>query len=82
MLQYTMTKNITQKILEYTVIFEPAEKGGYVATVPALNDCASQGETFEETVTNIKDAIQGIITVMEKEGLKIPQIKIIPVMLT
>lgn len=66
---------ITKKVLEYTVIFEPAEEGGYVARVPVLNDISTQGNTFEETVENVKDAIAGVIAVMEEEGIKIPQEK-------
>ncbi len=66
---------ITKKILEYTVIFEPAEEGGYVARVPVLNDISTQGSTFEETVENVKDAIAGVIAVMEEEGVKVPQEK-------
>lgn len=66
---------ITKKVLEYTVIFEPAEEGGYVARVPVLNDISTQGNTFEETVENIKDAISGVIAVMEEEGVKVPQEK-------
>lgn len=69
-----MTK-ITKKVLEYTVIFEPAEEGGYVARVPVLNDISTQGNTFEETVENVKDAIAGVIAVMEEEGVKVPQEK-------
>ena len=68
-----MKRNISKKVLEYTVIFEPAEEGGYIASVPALNSCITQGETFEEAVANVKDAIEGIIAVMEEEGLEIPQ---------
>lgn len=66
---------IVKNILEYTVIFEIAEEGGYVARVPALNNCATQGETFEEAVENIKDAISGIVAVMEEEGIEVPQEK-------
>lgn len=43
-----MAKKISQKILKYTAIFEPAEEGGYVVSVPALPGCATQGETFEK----------------------------------
>lgn len=56
-------KNLTKKILEYTAIFEPAEEGGYVVSVPAIPGCATQGETFEEAAVNIKDAIQGCLAV-------------------
>ncbi len=43
--------------MEYTVIFHKAEEGGYWAEVPALSGCFSQGETIEEAMENIKEAI-------------------------
>lgn len=46
-----------KKILEYTVVFEEEKEGGYSAWVPTLPGCASQGETFEEALGNIKEAI-------------------------
>jgi predicted RNase H-like HicB family nuclease len=46
-----------QKVLNYNVIFQKEEEGGYSVWVPALPGCASQGETFEEAVNNIKEAI-------------------------
>lgn len=68
-------KNLTKKILEYTVIFEPVEEGGYVVSAPAIPGCATQGETFEEAAANIKDAIQGCLAVLKEEGEEIPQEK-------
>lgn len=47
-----------KKILEYTVVFEEEKEGGYSAWVPTLPGCASQGETFEKTLENIKEAIE------------------------
>lgn len=41
---------------------------GYVVEVPELPGCLSQGKTFEEAAANIKDAIQGVLHVMEKHG--------------
>lgn len=46
-----------QKVLEYNTIFQKEEEGGYSVWVPALPGCASQGETFEEALDNIKEAI-------------------------
>jgi predicted RNase H-like HicB family nuclease len=43
-------------ILRYTVILEREEDGGYVASVPALSGCVSQGDTREEAIRNIRDA--------------------------
>lgn len=47
-----------KKVLEYTVVFQEEKAGGYSAWVPALPGCASQGETFEEALKNIKEAIE------------------------
>lgn len=63
------------KIAKYTAIFEPAEEGGYVVTVPALPGCVTEGDSFEEAVEMIKDAIKGYLWVAKKEGLEIPQEK-------
>jgi len=43
---------------EYTVIFEPAEEGGYVVTVPALPGLHTEGDTFEEARAMAEDAIR------------------------
>lgn len=70
-----MRDDLKQKILEYTAIFEPAEEGGYVVSIPALPGCATQGDTFEEAVANIKDATQGYLEVLKEGGQEIPQEK-------
>ena len=44
--------------MEYTIIVHKAEEGGYWVEVPALPGCFSQGETIEEAMINIKEAIQ------------------------
>jgi len=44
--------------MKITVILEPQEEGGYTAYVPSLPGCISQGETKEETIKNIKEAIE------------------------
>ena len=68
-----MNKNISQKVLEYTVVFEPAEEGGYIASVPALPGCVTQGDNFEDAVVMVKDAIEGYLRVLKDEGEIIPQ---------
>lgn len=52
-----MKKGVS-KIYSYSVFYEAASEGGYVAFVPALSGCHSQGETLEETEKNIKEAIE------------------------
>lgn len=49
------------------VVIEQDEAGYYVAEVPALPGCLSQGTTYEETITNIKEAIEGWLEVMESK---------------
>jgi len=41
---------------------------GYVVEVPELPGCLSQGKTRDEAMANIKDAIHGVLFVMEKNG--------------
>lgn len=63
------------KIAKYTAIFEPAEEGGYVVSVPALPGCVTEGDSFEEAVEMVKDAIKGYLFVMKKVGEEIPEEK-------
>ena len=68
-----MKKQKVAKVLKYTVVFEPSEQGGYVASVPALPGCMSQGDSFEEAVKMIKDAISGYLVVLKEKGSEIPK---------
>ena len=43
--------------LTYEVVLEPSEEGRYTVYVPALRGCVSEGDTEEEALENIKDAI-------------------------
>ena len=58
----------------YTVIFEPAEEGGYIARVPALDGCVTQGETLEEAMDMAKDVIEGYLAVLKEEGFALKHI--------
>ena len=49
------------------VIIEKDEAGYYIAEVPALPGCLSQGKTYEEAIANIKEAIEGWLEVMESK---------------
>jgi predicted RNase H-like HicB family nuclease len=46
------------------IVREDPEDGGYVVSCPAIPGCHSQGETVEEALDNIKDAISGCIAVL------------------
>ena len=51
-------KKIKKEILKFNAVFLEEEDGGYSVNVPALPGCFSQGDTFEEAVKNIQEAIQ------------------------
>lgn len=57
----------------FTVVLEPEEDGGYSVHCPALPGCSSQGDTLEEALDNIKEAILGVLGVRHDEGLPIPK---------
>lgn len=57
----------------YKVVFEPQEEGGFTAIVPSLSGCVSQGDTFDETIANIKEAIELYIESLEADGLPVPE---------
>ena len=56
----------------YHVVLEPDPAGGYVAVVPAFPGCYSQGETAEEAVANVREAIALTIEDMRDRGEPIP----------
>lgn len=55
----------------YELRSEP--EGGYAINVPALPGCISYGETFEEAMTMIADAMEGWLAVARQEGFPIPE---------
>ena len=61
---------------DFDVFLEEAEEGGYVVTCPALPGCVSEGETREEAIRNIRDAIEGYITVLHRHGQSLPKVDI------
>ena len=56
----------------FYVYLEPAEEGGYIVSAPALPGCVTQGETKEEALEMIKDAIRGYIASLRKHGDPLP----------
>ena len=49
------------------VVFHEAEEGGYWAEVPAIPGCATQGESFEELLSNLYEAVEGRLSVDVRE---------------
>ena len=57
---------------EYSVIVHDAEEGGYWVEVPALPGCYSQGESVDEALANVKEAIAMYLEALEDEDAAIP----------
>ena len=51
-------KKIEKEILKFNAVFLEEDDGGYSVSVPALPGCFSQGDTFEDAVENIKEAME------------------------
>jgi len=57
---------------KFLVYLEQAEEGGYIVSCPQLPGCVTQGETVDEALAMIRDAIQGYIASLQKHGEPIP----------
>jgi predicted RNase H-like HicB family nuclease len=53
---------------KFTVIVHPEPSGGFWGEVPALPGCYSQGETVDELLDNLREAIGVTLEVMQEEG--------------
>ncbi len=58
--------------MKYRVLIEQDEDGVYVAEVPTLPGCISQGQTREEAIENVKEAIAAYLESLEAHGDPIP----------
>jgi len=52
--------------LKVKVVIHEAEEGGYWAEVPAIPGCATQGETIDELMKNVREAVEGCLSVEVK----------------
>lgn len=52
--------------MKYKVVIEPCDEGGFAVHCPALRGCWSQGETVEDALENIRDAIETYLRSQEE----------------
>jgi predicted RNase H-like HicB family nuclease len=53
---------------KFAVVIHVEPAGGFWGEVPALPGCYSQGETVDELLSNLREAISGVLEVMQQEG--------------
>jgi len=58
--------------MKLKAIVHKAEDGGYWAEVPAIPGCATQGETTEELIENLQEAIQGCLDIEIEPPVEFP----------
>jgi predicted RNase H-like HicB family nuclease len=66
-------KTKPRKMLSYSVFYEEVPEGGYVASVPALPGCHTQGESLAEAESNVAEAIAVYIESLTAHKEPIPQ---------
>jgi predicted RNase H-like HicB family nuclease len=66
--------------MKLKVIVHEAEEGGYWAEVPAVPGCASQGDTWEELLSNLYEAVEGCLSVpvedASEQGAKVIELSV------
>ena len=59
------------KKYNFTVLIEKDEDGGYIATVPEVKGCHTQGDTIAEIMANVDEAIKLCLEVHAKDGIQV-----------
>jgi predicted RNase H-like HicB family nuclease len=65
--------------MKLRVVLEPSEDGGYTVTVPALPGCISEGDSREEALANIEDAIQLYLEPVEDDTLLARDVEVVEI---
>jgi len=61
-----------KNIYDFKVMIEPDESGGFIVSCPSIQGCYSQGDTLNEALENIKEAILLCLDDLKEEGEEIP----------
>lgn len=67
--------------MKIKVVIHEAEEGGYWAEVPAIPGCATQGETFQELLTNLYEAVEGCLSVDVSQVQEAPRDQVLDIVI-
>jgi predicted RNase H-like HicB family nuclease len=67
--------------MKLRIVLEPSEDGGYTAVVPALPGCVSEGESREEALANVQEAIELYLEPVEDDWELSPEAEVLEVVL-
>ena len=65
--------------MKIKVVVQEAEEGGFWAEVPAIPGCATQGDTLEELMKNVHEAVEGCLSVEVEEPKRTDKDKVLEV---
>ena len=65
--------------MKIKVVVHEAEEGGYWAEVPAIPGCANQGDTLDELMKNVREAVEGCLSVEVEEPKKADKDKVLEI---
>lgn len=65
--------------MKLKVVVYEAEEGGYWAEVPALPGCASQGDTMDELMTNVREAVDGWLAADPSPTAGVPYLRVMEI---
>ena len=65
--------------MKIKVVVHEADEGGYWAEVPAIPGCATQGDTFEELMKNVHEAVEGCLSVDIEEPQRTEKDKVLEI---
>ena len=65
--------------MKLRVVLEPSEDGGYTVTVPVLPGCISEGDSRDEALANIEDAIQLYLEPVEDDALLLRDVEVVEI---
>ena len=67
--------------MKIKVVVHEAEEGGFWAEVPAIPGCATQGETLEELMSNVQEAVEGCLSVDVEEPQRTDRDQVLEIVL-
>ncbi len=65
--------------MKLRVVLEPSDEGGFTAIVPALPGCVSEGDTREEALANIKEAIELYLEPVDDDAIQSPDAEVLEI---
>jgi predicted RNase H-like HicB family nuclease len=65
--------------MKVKAVIHEAEEGGFLAEVPSIEGCATQGDTFEELLTNLYEAVEGCLSIEVSPATSDPSARVMEI---